>query len=121
VNQQPPQQQWAPPPQPPRWGQEAGQPGRSSRLADFFMFRSMITPSLVVVIYVIGVIGITLFALFGFAYTSTADGSAVAGIVGAIIVWIVAQLYLRVVMEVLIVLFRLYESVRNIDRKTREG
>ena len=77
-------------------------------LVDFFMFRTMVTPSLIVVVYLLGVVGITVAVLFLLA---------AGDVLSLIVFWTLGQLYLRVALEVLIVLFRLYESVRNIDRR----
>lgn len=113
-----PGQQWAPPPANSPQGYWAPTPQGPSRVADFLMFRWMITPSIIVVLYVLGALGITLLAL-GYAATPTLYGSGLGNLLGAGVLWFFGQIYLRVILEVLVVLFRLYESVRNIDRKTR--
>ena len=86
--------------------QPAQGPSNNS-LVDFFMFRTMVTPTLIVVIYLLGVVGVTVAALYLVA---------AGDVLSLIIFWVLGQLYLRVALEVLIVLFRLYESVRNIER-----
>ena len=80
----------------------------NNALVDFFMFRTMVTPTLIVVIYLLGVVGVTVAALYLVA---------AGDVLSLIIFWVLGQLYLRVALEVLIVLFRLYESVRNIERR----
>ena len=73
----------------------------------FLTFRQMITPAVIVVIYVIGVIAITVFSVLELRRN--------AG--GAILLFLGGQLYLRVVLEFIVVMFRIHASVERIDRR----
>jgi hypothetical protein len=101
---------------------------------DFFAFRVMVTPVLIRLVYLIGVVLITLAAiaipLFGTATTvctGTADGGAVVcqpiqgallgGLLAGVLVFVIGQLYFRVVMELLMVIFGIHESVRAIEAR----
>ena len=81
--------------------------------SDFINFRYLITPGLVTIIYVIGAALITLGALF-----TLANGSAGA-IVFGVLIFIFGNLYWRVVLEFIIVLFRINEGIQSIDRRGR--
>ena len=85
------------------------EPSQGFDLAAFITFRQMITPTLITVIYVIGFIGITIAAL----------SQVSSNLVGAVIIWIVGQIYLRVVLELFIVLFRIYDTLTDISRRGR--
>ncbi len=74
---------------------------------DFITFRFMITPPLITVIYVVAVIVITIGAL----------AALNASVLGAILGWIVVMLWVRVVFEVMIVLFRINDGIQKIARR----
>ena len=116
-------------PAPPSAG--GGSP-RSSGWGDFFAFRVMVTPALIRVVYVIGVVVITaatiLIPLLGTATTvcqsegggtltctSLGAGPLVYALLVAIVVFIVAQVCWRVLLELLMVIFGIHESVRSIE------
>jgi hypothetical protein len=101
---------------------------------DFFAFRVMVTPALIRIVYLIGVVLITLAAifipLFGTAATqctTTGDttvcqpisGALFGGVLAGVLVFIIGQLYFRVVMELLMVIFGIHESVRAIEARDR--
>jgi hypothetical protein len=107
---QPPQPpvSWSPPQQP--------APGDSRQPFDFnsfISFRYLITPTLVTVIYVIGAVAISIVAL----------GSLLAGgssaIINGVLVFLFGNLYWRVILEFIMVLFRMNEAVQSIDRRGR--
>lgn len=111
-------------PTPPVQPQGGGQPpvawppppaGRSSgfNLGDFLAFRYLITPTFVTVIYVIGAIGITLVSLV----TMASGGSN--GLVGGLLVLVFLNLYWRVILEFVMVLFRMNDALQSIDRRGR--
>ena len=103
---------------------------------DFLAFRVMVTPVLIRIVYIIGVVLITLAAvavpLFGTATQTCVGtvegdvvcqaipGALVGGLLGGIILFVVGQLYFRVVMELLIVIFGIHESVRTIEERGRQ-
>ncbi|HET7027319.1 MAG TPA: DUF4282 domain-containing protein [Candidatus Limnocylindrales bacterium] len=80
---------------------------------DFINFRYLVTPGFVTIIYVIGAIFITLAAL-----ATLANGSGGAVIFG-ILLFIFGNLYWRVILEFIIVLFRINEGIQSIDRRGR--
>jgi hypothetical protein len=101
---------------------------------DFFAFRMMVTPSLIRLVYVIGVVLITVGAvalpLFGTPtmvcqgppdalVCESIPGALVSGLLGGILLFIIGQLYWRVVMELLMVIFGIHESVRAIEARDR--
>ena len=105
---------------------------RSSGWGDFFAFRVMVTPALIRVVYVIGVVVITAAAILipflgtattvcqsegggTLTCTSLGAGPLVYASLVAIIVFIVAQVCWRVLMELLMVIFGIHESVRSIE------
>jgi len=97
---------WAPPP--PR------RAGDGFNLSDFLGFRYLITPGFITVIYVVGVIFITLAALGALAAPS---GSG--GVVSALFFLIIGNLWWRIILEFVMVLFRINDSLESIDRRGR--
>jgi hypothetical protein len=94
----------------------------------------MVTPALIRVVYIIGVVLITLGAIFiplvGTATTvcqGTPDavvcqaipGALVGGILVGILVFILGQLWWRLVTELLMVIFGIHEAVRAIEARDR--
>jgi hypothetical protein len=92
---------WTPPP-----SVKAVAPGFN--INDFIAFRYLITPIFMTVIYVIGAIGVTLGAL-----GVLVAGNAIAGI----LVFIFGNLYWRIILEFVMVLFRMNDSLQSIDRR----
>jgi len=70
-------------------------------------FRYMITPALITLIYILAVIGITLGAL----------AALTQDVLLAIVIWIAGMLWVRVVFEVMIVLFRINDGIQTIARR----
>jgi Domain of unknown function (DUF4282) len=70
-------------------------------------FRYMITPALITLIYILAVIGITLGAL----------AALTQNVLLAIVIWIAGMLWVRVVFEVMIVLFRINDGIQTIARR----
>ena len=90
----------------------AGPPARSdASLADFLTFRAFITPTFITVIWIIGAIFITLAGIVSLS----GDG----GLVNALLVLTIGNLWWRIVMEIFIVLFRINDSLQSIDRQGR--
>jgi hypothetical protein len=81
----------------------------------FLSFRYLITPALVSVIYVIGAVLITLASLAALIQR----GSGGAGAVGGILLFIFGNLYWRVILEFIMVLFRMNDSLQTIERRGR--
>jgi hypothetical protein len=107
----------SPPPVPPAPGQptppagDTGQTGFLGRLFDVSM-KSFITPSIVKVLFVLGIIVISLGALALLLAGTQGDGAGFL-IVLAPLYWFVGVLYLRVILEVIVVLFRIEENTRH--------
>jgi hypothetical protein len=70
-------------------------------------FRYMITPALITLIYILAVIGITLGAL----------AALTQNVLLAIVIWIAGMLWVRVVFEVMIVLFRINDGIQTMARR----
>jgi hypothetical protein len=102
-----------PPPAPPAYAPPPPRPSNGFDWSDFINFRYLITPGFVTIIYVIGAIFITLGAL-----ASLANGGA-GGVLVGILVFIFGNLYWRVILEFIIVLFRINEGIQSIDRRGR--
>ena len=88
-------------------------------MGDFLAFRKMITPTVVQIVFWVGLVGIVIVALGIINGTSTIGLPIPVSPVAVAILWlIVAPLILRFYCELLIVLFRMYESMRAIERNT---
>jgi hypothetical protein len=98
---------WAPPPAP-RFG-------RAFNFGDFLSFRYLITPGFITVIYVIGVIVIALAAFSSLAIPSASGG----GVLTAVVTFILGNLWWRIILEFVMVLFRMNDSLESIDRRGR--
>jgi hypothetical protein len=95
---------WAP--RPPR--RERG----SYPFADFLTFRSLITPRFITLIYAIGVVWITLAAAVVLLQPATSGA-----IVSALFFLVIGNLWWRVIVEFVLVLFRINESLQSINRR----
>jgi uncharacterized protein DUF4282 len=108
--------QTTPPTSEPAVKWEAPPPPRSDGgfdFSDFLNFKLLITPTFIKVIYVIGVIVITLSALFSVA--APVGGGALS----AIVVLLIGNLWWRIVLELVMVLFRINDSLAAIERRGR--
>lgn len=112
---QPPMSYSSQQPNPPEMGLVQG-------LADL-RFTGFITPTIVRVIYIVGLIGIVLFAVgtwfTAFAAPFMSGFERLLTFVGAPIGASFAALVLRMLCEQALVFFRIAEHLREIDRKTR--
>ena len=97
-----PSTSWTPPP-------SANSSGGGFDFRDFVTFRYLITPAFMTVIYVIGVVGITLGSLVALA----GNGGVVAGL----LLFLFGNLYWRIILEFIMVLFRMNDSLKSIDRR----
>ena len=95
-----------PPPKPP--GQTGG-----FNFGEFLSFRYLITPPLMTVIYVIGAVLITL----GSVATLAVRGGG--GVVVGLLIFVFGNLYWRVILEFVMVLFRMNDSLQSIDKRGR--
>ncbi len=86
-------------------------------MGDFFSFRKMITPTVIQIFFWLGVAGCVIAALVVLSTGDTlAGGSPIPPSVMAILILLVGPLLVRIYCELLMVLFRIYESLRNIER-----
>ena len=89
----------------------------------YFSFEKMISPTLIKVVYVIGMVSIILGAIYiAFASTKeTEDTARLLKIVSALLLAVVGNLLWRLVCEQVILLFNIHERLASIDRslKTR--
>jgi hypothetical protein len=99
---------WTPPP-----SQPSPRPGQGFNFNEFISFRYLITPALVTVIYVIGAVLITLGAVVAMA---SRGGD---GFVGGLLLLFFGNLYWRVLLEFIMVLFRMNDSLQAIERRGR--
>lgn len=87
-----------------------------------FSFTSLVTSKLISILYVLAIIGIGVYALFlivaGF---SRGAAIGVLAIIGAALFFLLTVIYTRVLLEVLIVIFRIHEHVAEIAlQRSRE-
>ena len=95
---------WGPPPQ-----QGVG----AFNFSDFINFRYLITPGFITVIYVVGALFITIAAL------SAAGTAGSGGVLSGILLFVFGNLWWRIVLEFVMVLFRMNDSLQSIDRRGR--
>ena len=95
---------WAPPPQPQRG---------AFNFSDFVNFRYLITPGFITVIYVVGAVVITIAAL------GAAGNAGAGGVVFGLLWFVFGNLWWRIVLEFVMVLFRINDSLTSIDRRGR--
>lgn len=102
---------------PPPSGEPSAPPrqDRGFSIGDFLSFRYMITPALVMVIYILGAVGITIVGLI----TLVSGDSRSGGAVGGLLIILIGNLVWRVYMEIVMLFFRINEGVQRIDRNTR--
>ncbi len=89
----------------------SSQPGFFGRLFDVSM-KTFITPSIIKVLFVLGIVVISLGTLFFVVAALQGDGAGFLLLI-APIYWFIGVLYLRVILEVIVVLFRIEENTRN--------
>jgi hypothetical protein len=89
-------------------------PTQSDKLTgrDFVTFQRMITPAIIQVLFWIGVVG----SIVG-GITTIATGGG-AGVAGGIVMLILGPIWVRVLCEVLIVVFRINENLTDIKHNT---
>jgi Domain of unknown function (DUF4282) len=82
-----------------------------ANLFDFSMSR-FITPSIIKILYVLGIVIVSLFALF-VLIASINNDQPVAGLLLAPLYWFFGVIYTRVLLELVIVLFRIERNTRQ--------
>jgi hypothetical protein len=111
-------QGWSAPPQQGNWGPTPPPIRQGPTFGDFLNFRWMITPSLIVVIWVIGAVLITLYSLTLLTPRYSIYYSSSGGVLEAVLFFVFGQLWFRVFLEFIAVLFRINDKLGSIDRKT---
>jgi len=86
--------------------------GFFARLFDVSM-KSFITPSIIKVLFVLGLVVISIFSLILLIAGTQAEDGGVVLILLAPLYWFIGVLYLRVILEVIVVLFRIEENTRG--------
>jgi hypothetical protein len=96
---------------------------KSGGMGDFLAFRSFITPTVVMIMFWLSVLGVLVYAaaigMFGIAVLTQPNG-AVTGIffiLGAILIIPFGVLIVRIYWEVLILFFRIYETLKDIHKE----
>lgn len=79
----------------------------SFNLKEFLDFKQLIAPPLMKVLYIIGFIGITLVALAALSSNALI----------AVLVWFFGQIYFRFILEIFMVLFRINDSLNEINER----
>lgn len=103
-----------PPPTPPPGPQPAAQRPLLTRLFDL-SFTEFVTPSVVKVIFVLGIVMSALSALMVLV-TFAASGSAaliILGLIFAVLAFFFSVLYSRILAEIFLILFRIEENTRR--------
>ena len=93
--------------------------GRPFAWGDFFAFRIMVTPILIRIVYAVGVVVISLGSILLPILGMTAQGGPIPLVIVGALTFIVGNLYWRVLMELLMVLFGIHGSVRAIEDRER--
>lgn len=88
----------------------------------WIQFDDFVTPNVITIIYVLGVIAISLFSLFillgGGLMGAMGDSGGfgfLIGLVTAVLVFVLGNLLLRVYCEILIVIFKIHGHLKSID------
>jgi hypothetical protein len=101
----------------------AGSPlSTEAPMGDFLAFRKMITPVVVQILFWLGVLGCVATAVAIMSGNSPlAAASPVSPQIAGVIILVVGPLLIRFYCELLIVVFRMYDSMRAIERNTAKG
>jgi hypothetical protein len=92
---------------------QPGEPGFFGRLFDT-SFKTFVTPSIVRVLFILGIVVISLYALIIFvAGLGTIDDGGIVFVLVAPIFWVIGIIWTRVLIEVVMVLFRIEANTRN--------
>jgi hypothetical protein len=109
--------------------QREAKPSRGS-FVDYLLFRRMVTPWIIIVVFYLGVVGIVIYGVIQFVFAimliAASRGSS-AGVAWAAL-WVLGALFgtifglivWRVYCEVIAALFRILDNVREINEQLRE-
>ena len=102
----------------------SSQPGSNSFFGALFdfSFSEFVTTRIIKVLYVLGMIGVTLWSLvFLFAGLSRGGGAAFFALLFSVLGFFVGLIYLRVLLEFIVIVFRIAENTSVIARNTGGG
>jgi hypothetical protein len=100
----------------------SGHPAKASALADFLSFRRMITPTIVQIIFWVGTALSLLVGGFMIAVSATgANATSIIGVIYGLVILLLGPLVTRIQCELLIVFFRMHETLVEIKEKTEPG
>ena len=88
-------------------------------MGDFLAFRRMVTPAIIQIIFWIGVAICIIAGLVAIVGGSALPGAGGSGALYGLVVLVVGPILVRVYCELLIVLFRIYDSLSAIEKNTR--
>jgi Domain of unknown function (DUF4282) len=104
-------------------------PSRGS-FVDYLLFRRMVTPWIIIVVFYLGVVGILIYGIIQFIFaimliagsrgSSSAVAWAVLWVLGAVFGTIFGLIVWRVYCEVIATFFRILDNVREINEQLRE-
>ncbi|MGB9880998.1 MAG: DUF4282 domain-containing protein [Anaerolineae bacterium] len=95
------------------------QKGFFGRLFDF-SFREFITPSIIKVLFIISIVVICLGVIGGIVFGfMVSAGTGVFALIGGIIYGFLMLLYVRVLLEIFIIFFRIYDNTNEIAKSKR--
>ena len=90
-------------------------PRKEEPMDAFFSFRRMITPTIIRILFWIGILG-SIFGGIALIVVSEGAGGRIAGIL-----WIIlGPLFSRVICELFILQFRIYETLTDIKNNTQQ-
>ncbi len=87
-------------------------------MGDFLAFRKMITPTIIQIIFWLGVLVCVIVAFGAIVGGSAMSGTGMGGPLYGLLILVLGPVLVRVYCELLIVLFRIYDSLSAIERNT---
>jgi len=96
---------------------ETKKQGKGNRMGNFFSFRTMITP---VIIQIIFWIGVNLCIILGIGYMVFGSRYSTGAVVYGLLILIFGPLLVRIYCEILIVFFRINETLTDIKHTLEE-
>ena len=80
--------------------------------SEFISFRKMVTPVIIQILFWVGVAGSIIAGLAAMAGDS---------VLGGLLILVLGPLFVRIYCELLIVIFRIHDSLRAVERNTAPG
>jgi len=85
---------------------------------EFLSFRTMITPVIIQVLFWLGVVLCIIGGLVGIIAGAAASFGGGVQVLGGILVLILGPVFVRIYCELLILAFRMYDSLKSIEKNT---